>query len=114
MVLVVQGFNLARSEAVFRASGRPWPGSGQVRAAVGPDDLPRLRRERDAIARALTYRPSWSEGYQELGLVLIELYQASTEQGLLALENDPGPRALASTANRLHALIHLPAELCIP
>lgn len=112
VVLVVQGLNLARSEAAYLASGRPWPGRGAPLApTTGPDDLPRLRRERDAIARALALRPAWAEGYQELGLVLMDLYQASTQERLRDVEKDPARRQVESSPRWLHAMVHAPADI---
>ena len=79
----MQGLNLARSEAAYRASGRPWPGAepGSQRGRRPRRSAQAPAASGDAIAKALVFRPCWTEGYQGTGLVLIDLYEASTEEG---------------------------------
>jgi O-antigen ligase len=106
LVILLHGIGLARSEAAYRASGRPPVGTSGLAAAAlreNPEDLERIRA---ALESALAFRPDWAEGHQQLGLTLLKLYELQTADELRQTVVDPAERAVVANHLWLHAQIH--------
>jgi hypothetical protein len=104
--LLLQGIALARSEAAYQASGRTWPGRGQPVRASADYGIAQLRYQRDQVERALLLRPNWAEGYQELGMIYLGLFEVTNEQYLRTVIADPAARAWISRNLILHGQVH--------
>jgi hypothetical protein len=106
LVILFQGIGLTRSEAAFRAaeSARVEPSSRTGAAELRTRES--LRRVRAALDSALTFRPNWAEGHQQLGLTLIKLYELETTEELCQSIADPEERAQVASVLWLHARVH--------
>ena len=96
----------ARAEAALAASDLPLPGTSMPTASDG--SMPRniLERRRQALERALTYRPHWAEGHLRLGLAHLQLYQRAAEDWIGDDPELPETAAVLASPLRLHSTFH--------
>ena len=97
--IVVHDLRIVRAEAELADTGLALPGSSQPGAA---DKLSRadLARAETRLKAAVSFRPDWSSGYLQLGLVELQLYRhaAADQLGLDLDQPTADPKATTDEA----------------
>lgn len=126
VVVVGQGFGLARAEALYHDFRRTSPkverpksmeDADQSELAIfnreidaAQEEIDEMERRRASLEKALEYRPNWAEGYLHLGAILLSLYEKTCERELVSQIRDPDARAVIAKPLWLHRQLHKKVE----
>ena len=113
LLVADSGYRALRSESAYARAGLEFPGRSAPAAAPADADLDRLERTRDALERALRYRPDWAEGHWRLGLTFLNLYERTAFEAFREFETDPAQATAKARVlwlfNQVHATSSAPS-----